>query len=81
MLERPWPIVEPMATEPAVAAIWAIIPGPLDGAAWLVAAAGGGGAWVGAYPEGAAAVAAPRDGAGAGAEGREATEGRLRDWR
>ncbi|KAJ7682971.1 hypothetical protein B0H17DRAFT_1074797 [Mycena rosella] len=27
MLESPWPMVLPMATEPAVAAIWAIMPG------------------------------------------------------
>jgi hypothetical protein len=29
MLERPCPMVDPMATEPAVAAICAIIPGRL----------------------------------------------------
>jgi len=49
-------MVEPMATDPAVAAICAIIPG-----CWGAAAAGGAGAWAGAYPAGAAAVCAPRD--------------------
>jgi len=53
-------MVEPMATDPAVAAICAIIPG-CWGAAWEAAAAGGAGAWAGAYPAGAAAVCAPRD--------------------
>ena len=78
MLERPWPIVEPTATEPAVAAICASIPGPLDCVA-ACAWGGTGGAcdgW-GAVPGwGAAAVCAGRVcwGAGVGA-GRDA--GRL----
>lgn len=35
MEDRPCPMVEPTATEPAVAAIWANIPGPL--LVWVVA--------------------------------------------
>ena len=46
MDERPWPIVEPTATEPAVAAIWASMPGPAEaaGAAGAEVCAGGAGA-------------------------------------
>ena len=33
IFERPWPMVEPIATDPAVAAIWAIMPGGLGSAA------------------------------------------------
>lgn len=50
MCERPWPIVEPTATDPAVAAICASMPGCL-GWAWpwaCAAAAGGEGACAGA---------------------------------
>jgi len=76
----PWPIVDPTATEPAVAAICPSRPGPEE--AWACVGgdvvAGGAGAecacWV-AY----AAVAAPREGALAGAcFGREVV-GRERD--
>jgi len=40
MLERPWPMVEPTATEPAVAAIWASMPGCFGWAAACVPIAG-----------------------------------------
>lgn len=76
MLERPCPIVDPMATEPAVAAIWAIMPGPCWAGAWT---AGGGGA---AYVWGGAAIVEAWRvcwGAGAGA-GRAAGRDE-RDWR
>jgi hypothetical protein len=82
----PWPIVEPTATEPAVAAICASIPGPLEacvcaGAAGAEVFAGGAGAG-GACWAGKAAVEAPREGAlaGAGAE-REVVGREERDWR
>jgi hypothetical protein len=83
MLEIPWPIVEPMATEPAVAAICAIIPGCLGWAAEAAAAAGGAGGGARAYPAGdAAAVEALRVWAGADAArgaGREERDERY-DW-
>lgn len=61
-------MVDPTATDPAVAAICAIIPGPLE--VWDVA--GGAGACAGllcAAAGGIAAVWAPRDWVGAGAAG------------
>lgn len=69
MEESPWPIVEPTATEPAVAAIWAIIPGwPLDAVVVGWAPACGGAAAGGAERAagGAATVEAERVCAGAG---------------
>ena len=73
-------MVDPTATEPAVAAICPSRPGPEEVLAWVGTEVGAGGAgaecacWVG-Y----AAVAAPREGALAGAgAGREAL-GRERD--
>lgn len=42
-------MVEPTATEPAVAAIWAIMPGPEEPVA-AAAAAGGAGAWAALEP-------------------------------
>ena len=81
MLDRPWPIVEQTATDPAVAAIWASIPGccvPDCGAelAWGTFAGGAGGA-LEPNADGAAAVLALRDctGADLGADARG------RDWR
>jgi hypothetical protein len=76
----PWPIVDPTATEPAVAAICPSRPGPEEVFPCVGAevAAGGGGAecacWVG-Y----AAVAAPREGALAGARAGREVVGRERD--
>jgi hypothetical protein len=79
----PWPIVDPTATEPAVAAICASRPGLEEVWACVGAevCAGGAGAeracWVG-Y----AAVEAPREGALAGADaGREVVGREERDWR
>lgn len=79
MLERPWPIVLPMATLPAVAAICAIIPGCLVAPAAAAAPGWGTGA-EGAWPGtgGAAVLEALRVWVFcAGAEGRAA--GRERD--
>lgn len=77
----PWPIVDPTATEPAVAAICPSRPGPEEVWACVGAeVAGGGGAgaeracWVG-Y----AAVAVPRAGALAGARAGREVVGRERD--
>lgn len=84
MDEMPWPIVEPTATEPAVAAICAIIPGPrLEVCACAVAGVCAGGAGAGgACCAGRAAVEAPREGALAGfAAGREVVGREERDWR
>jgi len=76
----PWPIVDPTATEPAVAAICPSRPGPEE--AWacvgVEVAAGGAGA-EGACWVGYAAVAAPREGALAGAGARREVVGRERD--
>jgi hypothetical protein len=78
----PWPMVDPTATEPAVAAICASIPGPEE--AWVCVGAdvfaGGAGA-EGARWVGKAAVAAPREGALAGAAAGREVVGRERDWR
>jgi len=71
----PCPMVDPTATEPAVAAIWAIIPGCPDWAVAALAAVAGGAGGAGArgvlYPAGAAAVWAPRVWEGAAARGAE----------
>jgi hypothetical protein len=76
----PWPIVDPTATEPAVAAICPSRPGPEE--AWACAGAevvaGGAGAEC-AFWVGYAAVAAPREGALAGALAGREVVGRERD--
>ena len=68
-LPATWPMVEPMATPPAVAAIWAIMEGwaGAAGTTALGAAATGAGGW--AAGAGAAGAGAGAAAAGAGALG------------